>query len=144
MLWEYNANSNYDHLCPIWMPIFPYFVKFNVWTSNCTIGKIKICIIKVWLILNIEDICTLVLSGSGYPPGGTPRYPWKYSITDTGKDNSSARSSTISLVSLFWTINWAISPTTLEEGVTYKLYHLSSNVHVSWWLSKDSYNTKIH
>ena len=64
-------------------------------------------------------IYTLVRSGSGNPPGGMPISPCMNSITDLGNDNSSARSSIISLVSLFCTIYCARSPTILDEGVTW-------------------------
>uniref|UniRef100_A0A1A9UHD4 Uncharacterized protein n=1 Tax=Glossina austeni TaxID=7395 RepID=A0A1A9UHD4_GLOAU len=58
-------------------------------------------------------------NGSGKPPWGVPIEPCKNSTTDLGKDSSSAFSNTWSAVSLFWTMNWAKSPTTLEEGVTF-------------------------
>lgn len=62
---------------------------------------------------------TLDLNGSGNPPCGIPMYPCRNSTTDCGKDNSSALSSTSALVRLFWTMNWARSPTILDDGVTW-------------------------
>lgn len=63
---------------------------------------------------------TLDLKGSGNPPCGIPMYPCRNSTTDRGKDNSSALSSTSALVRLFCTMNWAKSPTILEDGVTWE------------------------
>jgi len=39
-------------------------------------------------------------------------------MTELGKESSSARARTSASLSLFWTMNCARSPTTLEEGVT--------------------------
>ena len=64
--------------------------------------------------------CTLDLKGSGNPPCGIPMYPCRNSTTDRGKDSSSALSSTSALVRLFCTMNWAKSPTILEDGVTWE------------------------
>ena len=58
------------------------------------------------------------LKGSGNPPWGCPMNPWRNSTTEEGKASSAALSWTDSLVKLFWTMNWARSPTTLELGVT--------------------------
>uniref|UniRef100_A0A147BG97 Uncharacterized protein n=1 Tax=Ixodes ricinus TaxID=34613 RepID=A0A147BG97_IXORI len=60
----------------------------------------------------------LLRRGSGNPPYGSPMYPCMNSTTELGKLSSSALSKTSWLVSLFWTMNWARSPTTLDEGVT--------------------------
>jgi len=61
---------------------------------------------------------TLVRSGSGNPPGGTPMCPCMNWMTDCGKDSSSARSITDWASSLFCTRNCAKSPTTFDDGVT--------------------------
>lgn len=63
---------------------------------------------------------TLDRRGSGNPPCGMPTYPCRNSTTDWGKDSSSARSSTSALLRLFCTMNWARSPTILEDGVTWE------------------------
>lgn len=63
---------------------------------------------------------TLDRRGSGNPPCGMPMYPCRNSTTDWGKDSSSARSSTSALLRLFCTMNWARSPTILEDGVTWE------------------------
>src|SRR5699024_1535024 len=54
----------------------------------------------------------------GNPPYGCPIYPWKNSMTEAGKSIYSPRSYISSSVKLFCTINKAISPIILEEGVT--------------------------
>jgi hypothetical protein len=58
-------------------------------------------------------------SGSGKPPAGWPMAPCMYSTTDEGNESSAARSTTECSSSLFATMNWARSPTTLDEGVTW-------------------------
>ena len=64
-----------------------------------------------------------VLRGSGKPPGASPICPCMYCTTDLGNDRSSARSSTVFAVNLFWTMNCARSPTTFDDGVTWKKQH---------------------
>lgn len=61
---------------------------------------------------------TLVLKGSGNPPAGTPILPFMKSYMLSGKSSFSAFSTTLSSSKLFYTMNKARSPTTLEEGVT--------------------------
>lgn len=63
---------------------------------------------------------TFDLKGSGNPPCGIPMCPCKNSTTDRGKESSSALSSTSAREREFCTINWARSPTILEEGVTWR------------------------
>ena len=53
---------------------------------------------------DLSSVCTWERSGSGNPKGGMPRYPWKYSTTEDGKDSSSALLFTSSSLSLFWTL----------------------------------------
>lgn len=71
-----------------------------------------------------------VRNGSGKPPTGCPRYPWKNSTTEDGKSKLSARSRTSALESEFDVIHWAKSPTTLEEGVTYNSRQHCCKMHV--------------
>ncbi len=61
----------------------------------------------------------LLRRGSGNPPTGCPRYPWKNSTTEDGKSSWSARSMTSCFENPFWTIHCAKSPTTFDDGVTY-------------------------
>mmetsp|Transcript_6552 Transcript_6552/g.11308 ORF Transcript_6552/g.11308 Transcript_6552/m.11308 type:complete len:227 (+) Transcript_6552:810-1490(+) len=63
-------------------------------------------------------LSTWVRSGSGKPPGGWPRRPWKYSTTEVGKERVAALSSRECCSSSFCTMNCARSPTTFEVGVT--------------------------
>mmetsp|Transcript_9281 Transcript_9281/g.30716 ORF Transcript_9281/g.30716 Transcript_9281/m.30716 type:complete len:250 (+) Transcript_9281:485-1234(+) len=65
-----------------------------------------------------RSLTICVRSGSGKPPCGMPMAPWKNSTTDEGKESESACWRTVAASSLLVTMNWARSPTTLEEGVT--------------------------
>ena len=54
----------------------------------------------------------------GHPPGGWPRLPFIMSMTESGNDTSRSGSSTSARVRPWLTIISAMSPTTLDEGVT--------------------------
>ena len=88
-------------------------------------GPTEINVNKVMRTDAVGDVSTrslfrmmCVRSGSGKPPGGVPKKPWKNSTTDTGKSRVDACSSTSRADSLLATMNCAKSPTTLDEGVT--------------------------
>jgi hypothetical protein len=67
-----------------------------------------------------------VRRGSGKPPTGCPRYPWKNSTTDVGKSSSWARLRTSFFDNLLEVIHCAKSPTTLDDGVTCPKLWMSS------------------
>ena len=62
---------------------------------------------------------TLLVSGSGKPPGGTPIAPWKYETTEAGSGSESADAITSSGSRFDETMNCARSPTTFDDGVTF-------------------------
>mmetsp|Transcript_14871 Transcript_14871/g.45023 ORF Transcript_14871/g.45023 Transcript_14871/m.45023 type:complete len:283 (-) Transcript_14871:1096-1944(-) len=67
------------------------------------------------------DFRTSDRSGSGNPPTGMPRAPWKNSTTEEGNDKEAASLLTSSAVRELVTMNCARSPTVLEEGVTFTM-----------------------
>ena len=50
-------------------------------------------------------------------------------MTEVGKESSAALARTSSFDRLFWTMNWARSPTTFELGVTYRSEQLKAMSH---------------
>ncbi len=111
--------------------------RFKYYKGDCKMDHIKVTFIYTNLAFKLCDILiamfqnefTFVLRGSGNPPRGIPISPAMKSMTELGKDSSPALSSTSCRVSLFCTMNWARSPTTLDDGVTCSktLYCRTSN-----------------
>jgi hypothetical protein len=68
--------------------------------------------------MGVSPLSTLRTIPSGNPPGGWPRLPRIMSITLSGKATSVSGSSTSARVRPWLTIISAMSPTTLDDGVT--------------------------
>ncbi|RNA12581.1 hypothetical protein BpHYR1_009065 [Brachionus plicatilis] len=98
--------------------ISPYFSIKSFLTCSKSSGAKSLPGLASYLFFPFR---ILLLSGSGNPPGGCPIKPCMYSTTEVGKDKSSALLTKSSLLSLFCTINWAKSPTILDEGVTFMM-----------------------
>ena len=69
-------------------------------------------------VIGTSPFSTLAWIAWGQPPGGWPRLPRIMSTTESGKDMSRSGFVTSSGVRFWDTIISAMSPTTLDDGVT--------------------------
>ncbi len=72
-------------------------------------------------VIGASPLSTFFWIALGQPPGGCPRSPRIMPTTLSGKDTSTAGSSTCARLNPCETIIRAMSPTTLEEGVTFTM-----------------------